>query len=63
MKRVLIAGLYSDWSPIISGVPQGSKPRPVMFLIYVNDIPDIITSVIIVRQPSMENYFIRALKQ
>ena len=63
MKRVLIGGLYSDWSPIISGVPQGSKRRPVMFLIYVNDIPDIITSVIIVRQPSMENYFIRALKQ
>ena len=63
IQRVLIRGSNSDWSPVISGVPRGSKLGPVMFLIYVNDIPDIITSVIIVRQPSIENYFMRALKQ
>ena len=43
-QRVQIRGSYSDWSPVISGVPHVSILGPIMFFIYVNDIHNIITS-------------------
>ena len=38
--RVTIRDKSSSWKEVISGVPQGSVPAPIMFAIYVNDMDD-----------------------
>ena len=39
-QRVMLNGGSSDWRNVVSGVPQGSVLGPVLFIIYVNDMPD-----------------------
>ena len=41
-QRVSLDGTYSDWANILKGVPQGSILGPLMFLVFVNDLPNIV---------------------
>ena len=39
-QRVIVNGKFSEWTPVISGTPEGGIISPILLALFINDLPE-----------------------
>ena len=53
----MVDGEVSNWKPVVSWIPQGSELGPMLFVIYINDQEDGVTSKVLTFADDTELFF------
>ena len=56
-QRVAVNGSLSEWIRVLSGISQGSALGPVFFVLFINDLPDIVRSSVYLFADDTKIYF------
>ena len=55
-QRVVVNGVASEPADVISGVPQGSVLGPLLFVIFIDDLPDDLVTRALLFADDTKNY-------